>query len=58
VRLEAPHDCEDDDDDYDDAGAADAAEAKSVAVTPIMEDAAAPQATKQQQEKKADKGKS
>ena len=47
-----------DDDDQDDAENADAAVAKSVAITPIGEDAAAPQAAEQEQEKKADKDES
>jgi hypothetical protein len=58
VRLKASHEREDDDDDQDDADDADAAVAKSVAVAPIGEDAAAPQAAEQEQEKKADKDES
>jgi hypothetical protein len=58
VKLKAPREREDDDDDQDDAAAADAAEAKPVAVAPIGDDAAAPQAAEHEQKKKADKDES
>jgi len=52
VRLKAPHQREDHSNDQNDPDNADAAVAISVAVTPIGEDAAAPQATEWEQEKR------
>jgi hypothetical protein len=54
VRLQAAHEQQDNDDNQDNAKQAYSAVAKSVAVSPIGDDAASPQSAEQQQDQEDD----